>query len=110
MQNLLKFRSRLAYGNNIVRTGAILIITQSDSQDLLNAMGSMYAACLFLGVENASSIRPVIGVERTVFYREKAAGLYSALPYALAQVQISYFSRFSYRYQSLIHRANEDRL
>ncbi|KAH9609117.1 hypothetical protein KSS87_004483 [Heliosperma pusillum] len=60
----------------------------SDSQDLLNAMGSMYAACLFLGVENASSIRPVIGVERTVFYREKAAGLYSALPYALAQAFI----------------------
>ncbi|XP_074316021.1 pleiotropic drug resistance protein 1-like isoform X2 [Silene latifolia] len=60
----------------------------SDSQDLFNAMGSMYAACLFLGVENASSIRPVVGVERTVFYREKAAGLYSALPYALAQAFI----------------------
>ncbi|KAK9685002.1 hypothetical protein RND81_10G248800 [Saponaria officinalis] len=60
----------------------------NDSQDLFNAMGSMYAACLFLGVENASSIRPVVGVERTVFYREKAAGLYSALPYALAQAFI----------------------
>ncbi|KAL8118560.1 hypothetical protein AgCh_016183 [Apium graveolens] len=54
-------------------------------QDLFNAMGSMYAACIFLGVQNASSVRPVVDVERTVFYRERAAGMYSALPYAFAQ-------------------------
>ncbi|KAJ4838233.1 hypothetical protein Tsubulata_050905 [Turnera subulata] len=54
-------------------------------QDLLNAMGSMYAAVLFLGVQNAASAQPVVAVERTVFYRERAAGMYSALPYALAQ-------------------------
>lgn len=29
-----------------------------------------------------------LGVERTVFYREKAAGMHSALPYAFAQVTI----------------------
>ena len=56
------------------------------TQDLFNAMGSMYAAVLFLGVQNASSVQPVVAVERTVFYREKAAGMYSALPYAFAQV------------------------
>ncbi|XP_059595506.1 pleiotropic drug resistance protein 1 isoform X2 [Vitis vinifera] len=55
-------------------------------QDLLNAMGSMYAAVLFLGVQNAQSVQPVIVVERTVFYRERAAGMYSALPYAFGQV------------------------
>lgn len=55
-------------------------------QDLVNAMGSMYAAVLFLGVQNASSVQPVVDVERTVFYRERAAGMYSALPYAFAQV------------------------
>ena len=49
-------------------------------------MGSMYTACLFLGVQNAASVQPVVAVERTVFYRETAAGMYSALPYALAQV------------------------
>ena len=49
-------------------------------------MGSMYAAVLFLGVQNASSVQPVVAVERTVFYRERAAGMYSALPYAFAQV------------------------
>ncbi|KAK3411001.1 hypothetical protein EUGRSUZ_J03024 [Eucalyptus grandis] len=58
------------------------------SQDLFIAMGSMYSAVLFLGIQNASSVQPVVAVERTVFYRERAAGLYSALPYALAQVLI----------------------
>lgn len=49
-------------------------------------MGSMYAAVLFLGVQNASSVQPVVDVERTVFYRERAAGMYSAIPYAFGQV------------------------
>ncbi|GAB2293593.1 transcription factor [Dionaea muscipula] len=57
-------------------------------QDLFNGMGSMYAAVVFLGIQNASSVQPVVTVERTVFYREKAAGMYSALPYAFAQVLI----------------------
>ncbi|CAN4095915.1 unnamed protein product [Withania somnifera] len=57
----------------------------SRSQDPINAMGSMYAAVLFLGVQNSSSVQPVVAVERTVFYREKAAGMYSAIPYAFGQ-------------------------
>uniref|UniRef100_A0A0D6R6X5 ABC-2 type transporter transmembrane domain-containing protein n=1 Tax=Araucaria cunninghamii TaxID=56994 RepID=A0A0D6R6X5_ARACU len=61
---------------------------RSKQQDILNAMGSMYAAVLFMGVTNSSSVQPVISVERLVFYREKAAGMYSALPYAFAQVAI----------------------
>ncbi|XP_030971325.1 pleiotropic drug resistance protein 1-like [Quercus lobata] len=60
----------------------------SKQQDLFNAMGSMYAAVLFLGVQNASTVQPVVAVERVVFYRERAAGMYSALPYAFAQVVI----------------------
>jgi len=50
-------------------------------------MGSMYAAVTFIGVQNATSVQPIIAVERTVFYRERAAGMYSALPYAIAQVK-----------------------
>ncbi|KAL1089962.1 hypothetical protein V6Z11_D07G056700 [Gossypium hirsutum] len=57
-------------------------------QALTNAMGSMYAAVLFLGIQNASSVQPVVAVERTVFYRERAAGMYSAMPYAISQVII----------------------
>lgn len=52
----------------------------------MSAMGSMYAAVIFLGIQNASAVQPVVDIERTVFYRERAAGMYSALPYAFAQV------------------------
>ncbi|XP_042426984.1 ABC transporter G family member 36-like isoform X1 [Zingiber officinale] len=61
---------------------------RSRQQDLFNAMGSMYASVLFIGVQNASSVQPVVAIERTVFYRERAAGMYSALPYAFGQVAI----------------------
>ncbi|XP_010670733.2 pleiotropic drug resistance protein 1 [Beta vulgaris subsp. vulgaris] len=61
---------------------------RSTQQDLFNAMGSMYTAILFLGIQNASGVQPVVFVERTVFYRERAAGMYAALPYAFAQVVI----------------------
>lgn len=54
-------------------------------------MGSMYTAILFLGIQNASGVQPVVFVERTVFYRERAAGMYAALPYAFAQVYIHPF-------------------
>ncbi|CAJ2632869.1 unnamed protein product [Trifolium pratense] len=57
-------------------------------QDLFNAMGSMYAAVILIGVKNGSSVQPVVAVERTVFYRERAAGMYSAFPYAFGQVVI----------------------
>ncbi|GFP96043.1 pleiotropic drug resistance protein 1 [Phtheirospermum japonicum] len=57
-------------------------------QDIMNAMGSIYAAVLFLGVQNATSVQPVVAIERTVFYRERAAGMYSALPYAFGQAVV----------------------
>ncbi|GER56174.1 pleiotropic drug resistance protein 2, partial [Striga asiatica] len=57
-------------------------------QDLFNAMGSMYAAVNFLGFQYGSTVQPVVAIERTVFYREKAAGMYSALPYAFSQFLI----------------------
>ncbi|KAL8521926.1 hypothetical protein ACS0TY_012180 [Phlomoides rotata] len=58
------------------------------NQDIFNAMGSMYAVVLFLGFQNAISVQPVIAVERTVFYRERAAGMYSFLPYAIGQIVV----------------------
>ncbi|KAL0555361.1 hypothetical protein IC582_009305 [Cucumis melo] len=57
-------------------------------QDVLNVMGAIYSAVIFLGATNASSVQSVVAIERTAFYREKAAGMYSALPYAFAQVAI----------------------
>ncbi|XP_010473961.1 PREDICTED: ABC transporter G family member 31-like [Camelina sativa] len=65
---------------------------RTSSQDLITVMGALYSACLFLGVSNASSVQPVVSIERTVFYREKAAGMYAPIPYAAAQglVEVPY--------------------
>jgi ABC-type multidrug transport system permease subunit len=62
------------------------------SQDFFNLLGATYAAVFFLGAANCVTVQPVVAVERTVFYREKAAGMYSPLAYALAQssVEIMY--------------------
>ncbi|CAI8614814.1 unnamed protein product [Vicia faba] len=57
-------------------------------QDLLNLLGAMYSAVLFLGATNSSAVQPVVSIARTVLYRERAAGLYSALPYAFGQVAV----------------------
>lgn len=48
----------------------------------------MYVSVLFVGFQNVAAVLAVVGVERGVFYRERAAGMYSALPYALGQVHI----------------------
>ncbi|KVI07937.1 AAA+ ATPase domain-containing protein [Cynara cardunculus var. scolymus] len=57
-------------------------------QDLQNMLGALYAAVVFIGAINQNAVQPIVAVERTVFYRERAAGMYSSLPYALAQVTI----------------------
>ncbi|KAA8523067.1 hypothetical protein F0562_009490 [Nyssa sinensis] len=59
-------------------------------QDIFDAMGSMYAAVLFIGITNGTAVQPVVSVERFVSYRERAAGMYSALPFAFAQVAIEF--------------------
>ncbi|XP_075636238.1 ABC transporter G family member 31 [Castanea sativa] len=67
-------------------------LRRSTTQDLLLVMGALYSACLFLGVNNASSVQPIVSIERTVFYRERAAGMYSPIAYAAAQglVEVPY--------------------
>ncbi|KAE9604446.1 putative sulfate-transporting ATPase [Lupinus albus] len=61
---------------------------RNTKEEIMNGVGSMYMAMLFMGRNNAATVRPVLLAERTVFYRERAAGMYSALPYAIAQVAI----------------------
>ncbi|KAK9150152.1 hypothetical protein Syun_008461 [Stephania yunnanensis] len=69
-------------------------------QDLSAIMGALFASCLFLGVSNAASVQPVISIERTVYYREKAAGMYSSFSYAAAQglIEIPYIALQSILY------------
>ncbi|XVE79409.1 hypothetical protein DITRI_Ditri14bG0056300 [Diplodiscus trichospermus] len=62
------------------------------TKGLMMVMGALYASCLFLGVNNASSVQPIVSIERTVFYRERAAGMYAPTSYAVAQglVEVPY--------------------
>lgn len=69
----------------------------------------MYSSVLFIGVNNCATVQPVAATERTVFYRERAAGMYSALPYALAQVIIEIpYVLFQAAYYTLIVYAMVD--
>ena len=53
---------------------------RNTTQDLFMVMGALYAACLFLGVNSAALVQPIVSIERTVFYRERA----SPFPHAIA--------------------------
>ncbi|XP_068663114.1 pleiotropic drug resistance protein 3-like [Aristolochia californica] len=57
-------------------------------QDLFNIVGGMFTAIVFVGVNNCSSVLPLIATERSVLYREKFAGMYSPMVYSFAQVAV----------------------
>jgi len=65
---------------------------RDSSTDLTMIFGGLYGAVLFAGINNGNTVVPIASFERTVFYRERAAGMYSTLPYAMAQmiVEIPY--------------------
>ncbi|KAG8048144.1 hypothetical protein GUJ93_ZPchr0008g11702 [Zizania palustris] len=62
--------------------------TIKDEQDVFNVLGVVYGSALFLGFMNCSILQPVVAMERVVLYREKAAGMYSTMAYAIAQVSV----------------------
>lgn len=98
-----EFRSKKSSFFNILLNSLIhgFRIFRRRRQDLFNSMGSMYSAVLFIGAGNAMTVQPVVSIERTVFYRERAAGMYSALPYAFGQVNNSLFHKNLLTYYSL---------
>ncbi|GKV23290.1 hypothetical protein SLEP1_g33037 [Rubroshorea leprosula] len=57
-------------------------------QDLFNIMGSVHIFMIIIGVSGCSSVMPFVGTQRTVFYRERFAGMYSSWAYSLSQVII----------------------
>ncbi|KAK2363926.1 pleiotropic drug resistance protein [Trifolium repens] len=59
-----------------------------NQKDFFNAMGFLYTATLVIGVKNCNSVQSLVGIERVVFYRERAAGMYSSLAYAVSQALI----------------------
>ncbi|XP_034695525.1 ABC transporter G family member 42-like [Vitis riparia] len=59
---------------------------RENATDLTMVIGAMYMSVMFVGVNNCMTVQPIVAIERTVFYRERAAGMYHAFPYAIAQV------------------------
>ncbi|KAH7835114.1 hypothetical protein Vadar_023002 [Vaccinium darrowii] len=60
----------------------------NNQQSLFNALGAIYSATIFLGINNSISVLPYVSTERSVLYRERFAGMYGSWAYALAQVTI----------------------
>jgi ABC-type multidrug transport system permease subunit len=84
MRFLMTLLNGLVFGTVFWQKGTKL----GTQQDLFNLLGATYAAVFFLGAANCFTVQPVVAIERTVFYREKAAGMYSPLSYALAQTSV----------------------
>lgn len=57
--------------------------------DLTNTLGALYTSTVFLGVMNSIFVQPVVSAERSVSYRERAAGMYSVQPWYLAMVSVA---------------------
>ena len=53
---------------------------------MFNILGIGYGSALFLGFMNCNSLQPVVAMERVVFYREKASGMYSSMAFVIGQV------------------------
>lgn len=48
-------------------------------------MGLTFTLTIFQGMFNCMTVQPVMAAERTVFYRERAASYYSAVPYTMVR-------------------------
>jgi len=85
---LLTLVMALLIGTNFLNLGS----KRKTQQDVLNVMGALFISVIQLGVNNAQNVQPVIAIERAVSYRERPAGMYAPLPYALAAgvVEIPY--------------------
>ncbi|CAL8462536.1 g2069 [Coccomyxa elongata] len=88
--NTVRFAFTIALGLII---GAIywdLGDRRNQQGDVLNIMGAIFVAVIFLGTSNSSTVQPVVAIERTVMYRERAAGMYGVIPYAIAQGAVEF--------------------
>ena len=60
-------------------------MNRADVIGVLNIMGALYSVAVFMAVANAMMVMPTIANERVVYYRERAAGMYRALTFAVSQ-------------------------
>ncbi|CAI9770200.1 unnamed protein product [Fraxinus pennsylvanica] len=60
----------------------------NEAQNIFTIFASMFSATIFSGINNSTTVLPYVTTERTVFYRERFAGMYGSWAYAAAQVII----------------------
>ncbi|KAJ0709581.1 putative ABC-type ferric hydroxamate transporter [Helianthus annuus] len=84
VRNIFTFVAALLVGITFWKIGE----KRESSNNVTTIVGALYAGVFFVGMNNCQTVQPVVASERTVFYRERAAGMYSTLPYALAQVLV----------------------
>lgn len=79
--------------------------TIENAGNVQDVLGALFNTAVFLGVFNMDTIQPVIFMERSVFYRERASGTYGVLPYTLALqiVEIPYLIVQSILYTSIAY-------
>lgn len=72
---------------------------------ITNIGGALYSSTCFLAVTNALVVLPVIQAERAVFYRERAAGYYSAGAYSQAQglIEMPYLVAQTFLFSAVIY-------
>ncbi|EFN59136.1 hypothetical protein CHLNCDRAFT_137957 [Chlorella variabilis] len=72
---------------------------------VLNIMGVLFSSTLFLGISNCLTVQHLIAAQRTVFYREHAAGMYRVAPFALAQqlVELPYLVVQALAYSCIVY-------
>lgn len=61
---------------------------RKNQQDLFNIVSALFTAALLFGVNNCSSVLPLVATEQRVLYRERFAGMYSPWAYSIAQVVV----------------------
>lgn len=49
-------------------------------------MGALFLCLVFMGYSNAAGVLPIVANARVVFYRERAANMYTVEAFALASV------------------------
>ncbi|KAL6777131.1 hypothetical protein ACKKBF_B40440 [Auxenochlorella protothecoides x Auxenochlorella symbiontica] len=72
------------YGALYYNQGNVAADGSISAAQVQNIAGVLFSMTTFLGLFNCISIIPLLSAERTVFYRERAAAMYSPGPYTLA--------------------------
>lgn len=57
----------------------------SNAGSVLNVIGVLFSSALFVGITNCLTIQHLVSTQRAVFFRERAAGMYTESAFGLSQ-------------------------